>query len=360
MSTPAQDDQLNGTKPKEDPADALAPGLPDMNDGDKQPAGRDGKGLSNRNSTMDRQDPNGGRHEVDMETSSAHKTQVESQEERSRSSSLASSVTSPTSSEINESTYGSITAAKEQPEPGAQATSAPPLPSEPIPGTQAASAPPLPSEPLPGTEKSTPAPLPSEPAPAQEDDGWEYHWNASTNSYWFYNRYTQVWSAENPRLAPAATSYAPGVPQPSAPTPTVVAGQVISDPTSLSGGYNPAIHGDYDPNAWYAQAARSLEEQTAEQQAAALNPEYATAGFFNRHTGQWQQPEQGPERHSDEAKSKRQLNNFFDVDAAANEHDGRSLRAERAGKKPTKAELKAYKEKRRARKEEKRRAWLRD
>jgi hypothetical protein len=91
-----------------------------------------------------------------------------------------------------------------------------------------------------------------------------------------------------------------------------------------------------------------------------LDPEYATAGFFNRHTGQWQHPEQGPERHSDEAKSKRQLNNFFDVDAAANEHDGRSLRAERAGKKPTKAELKAYKEKRRARKEEKRRAWLRD
>jgi hypothetical protein len=86
----------------------------------------------------------------------------------------------------------------------------------------------------------------------------------------------------------------------------------------------------------------------------------ATVGFFNRHTGAWQQPDQGPERHSDEAKSRRQLNNFFDVDAAANEHDGRSLKAERRTYQPSKAELKAFKEKRRARKEEKRRAWLRD
>jgi hypothetical protein len=68
----------------------------------------------------------------------------------------------------------------------------------------------------------------------------------------------------------------------------------------------------------------------------------------------------GPGRHSDDAKSRRQMNAFFDVDAAANSHDGRSLKAERSNKKPSKAELKAFKEKRRARKEEKRRAWLRD
>ncbi|KAF7549442.1 hypothetical protein G7Z17_g6397 [Cylindrodendrum hubeiense] len=68
----------------------------------------------------------------------------------------------------------------------------------------------------------------------------------------------------------------------------------------------------------------------------------------------------GPDRHTDEAKSRRQMNAFFDVDAAANAHDGRSLKAERSGKKPSKNELKAFKEKRRARKEEKRRAWLRD
>jgi hypothetical protein len=87
---------------------------------------------------------------------------------------------------------------------------------------------------------------------------------------------------------------------------------------------------------------------------------YASTATFNRFTGQFQAAGEGPERHSDEAKSKRQMNAFFDVEAAANAHDGRSLKAERSGKKPSKAELKQFKEKRRARKEEKRRAWLRD
>jgi hypothetical protein len=256
-----------------------------------------------------------------------------------RSASPASSVTSPTSTENNDMANDLATAASEQTNHPTQAISAPPLPSEPIPYTQ------------------TSAPLPAEPLPQPEDDGWEYHWNASTNSYWFYNRHTQVWQADNPRLAPSYPT-APGVPQPQ-PAPIVVGGQPISDPTSLAGGYNPAIHGDYDPNAWYAQAARSADD-IQDPTAAAMNAEYASAGLFNRGTGQWQRPDQGPDRHSDEAKSKRQLNNFFDVDAAANEHDGRSLKAERAGKKPSKTELKAYKEKRRARKEEKRRAWLRD
>jgi hypothetical protein len=51
---------------------------------------------------------------------------------------------------------------------------------------------------------------------------------------------------------------------------------------------------------------------------------------------------------------------FFDVEAAANSHDGRSLKAERQGKKLSKKEVKAFKEKRKSKKEEKRRAWLRD
>jgi len=51
---------------------------------------------------------------------------------------------------------------------------------------------------------------------------------------------------------------------------------------------------------------------------------------------------------------------FFDVDAAANRHDGRSLKAERRGKQLSKQELKAFKNKRRDKKEEKRRAWLMD
>ena len=67
-----------------------------------------------------------------------------------------------------------------------------------------------------------------------------------------------------------------------------------------------------------------------------------------------------PENFNDENKSKRQMNAFFDVDAAANSHDGRSLKAERSGKKLSKQELKQFKEKRKAKKEEKRKAWLRD
>lgn len=68
----------------------------------------------------------------------------------------------------------------------------------------------------------------------------------------------------------------------------------------------------------------------------------------------------GPEVHNDENKSKRQMTAFFDVDAAANSHDGRSLKAERRGKQLSKQELKAFKNKRRDKKEEKRRAWLMD
>ncbi|KAK4173945.1 hypothetical protein QBC36DRAFT_334740 [Triangularia setosa] len=239
----------------------------------------------------------------------------------------------------------------------------PPLPNEPLPGD----APPLPNEPLPGADNNSP-PLPAEPTPAPEpvDDGWDYHWNPNDNQYWFYNRFTGVWQLENPRqqqqqqqqsdLIPAA----PGVPAiAAAPIPSQTDPTSISNPTSVAGGYNPAIHGSYDENAWYAVNARALQQQ-AEQAVPAVPAEYAVGGYFNKQTGQWQMPEQGAERHSDEQKSRRQLNAYFDVDAAANMHDGRSLKAERSGKKPSKKELKEFKEKRRARKEEKRRAWLRD
>ena len=232
-----------------------------------------------------------------------------------------------------------------------------PLPNEPLPSD----GPPLPNEPLP-TNPSAP-PLPAEPLPEPEDDGWEFHWNPNDQSYWFYNRFTGAWQKENPRVptagdttttatASTTTTTAPTDPPP--PTTTT-----LSNPASISGGYNPAIHGSYDENAWYAQALRPPATTTLPP--TETTPEdYTSTGFFNRLTGQWQAPEQGTERHSDEAKSRRQMRAFFDVDAAANMHDGRSLKAERSGIKPSKAELKVFKERRRAKKEEKRRAWLRD
>lgn len=147
--------------------------------------------------------------------------------------------------------------------------------------------------------------------------------------------------------APTANSGAPGTSSP---------------PKRKYGGYNPAIHGDYDPNADYAREAEE-EEEEAEAAAGLPHPnagEYATTAHFNRFTGRFQQAGMNPEYHNDENKSKRQMNAFFDVDAAANSHDGRSLKAERRGKPLTKKEVQAYKNKRREKKEEKRRAWLRD
>lgn len=112
---------------------------------------------------------------------------------------------------------------------------------------------------------------------------------------------------------------------------------------------------------------REEEEEAAAASAAAAaaglpdpNDQYGATAQFNRFTGRFQHGSLNPELHNDENKSKRQMSAFFDVDAAANSHDGRSLKAERRNKSLSKKELKAYKDKRREKKEEKRRAWLRD
>ncbi|KAK7756119.1 hypothetical protein SLS62_001711 [Diatrype stigma] len=236
------------------------------------------------------------------------------------------------------------------------------------------SAPPLPDE---------APPLPSEQPPPADDDGWDFQWDPTHQAYFFYNRFTNETTWENPRLsnpnaASAATSSSAAAIAP-VPNAQAAAAEPPKNERPPAGGYNPAIHGDYDPNAWYAKGGddpddddnndgglnggSSLEQQgLAAPGLIAADPASAPAaiGAFNRFTGTWQAGDLNPERHNDEAKSRRQMNAFFDVDAAANSHDGRSLKAERSGKKPSKAELKAFKEKRRARKEEKRRAWLRD
>lgn len=84
------------------------------------------------------------------------------------------------------------------------------------------------------------------------------------------------------------------------------------------------------------------------------------AARFNRFNGKFQPDSMNPEYHNDENKSLRQQNNFFDVDAAANSHEGRSLKEERRKKTLTKKQLKEFKDKHRKKKEEKRRAWLLD
>ncbi|PLN81604.1 hypothetical protein BDW42DRAFT_193660 [Aspergillus taichungensis] len=214
-------------------------------------------------------------------------------------------------------------------------------------------APPLPDEEL-------PPPLPTETPPSREDDGWEPVWEPSAQAFYFYNRFSGASQWENPRV-PDPTAVAAG----DAGDDAAAAGAAPPAPAAVVGGYNPAIHGDYDPTAPYAQQYEqpSQDAQAAAAAAAAAAggaDAYAAFGTFNRFTGRWQTAEQNPERHNDENKSRRQMGAYFDVDAAANSHDGRSLRAERSAKKLSRKELKMFKEKRKEKKEEKRRAWLRD
>ncbi|KAL2040580.1 hypothetical protein N7G274_006559 [Stereocaulon virgatum] len=209
--------------------------------------------------------------------------------------------------------------------------------------------PPLPNE--------TAPPLPTE-APPVEDDGWDPVWDSTAQAFYFYNRFTQTSQWTNPRV-PEATTAAQGAgnydriekaPGTELPPP----------PQRPYGGYDPAIHGDYDPTAPYAQEQTVSDESNDQLPGADPAAIYTATGVFNRFTGKWQPHTINPENHNDENKTKRQMSAFFDVDAAANSHNGKSLKAERSGKKLSKQELKAFKEKRKEKKEEKRRAWLRD
>lgn len=209
----------------------------------------------------------------------------------------------------------------------------------------ASDTPPLPEEEVP--------PLPEEPVPEQ-DDGWAPIWDQNAQAFYFYNRFTGATQWTNPRVPdPAVQPGPPGV------MPVAPPAEEAPAPRP-AGGYDPAIHGDYDPNAWYAQPAEPDPIESTPGVAADQAAAYTATGQFNRFTGRWQAADLAPENFNDENKSKRQMNAFFDVDAAANSHDGKSLKAERAGKRLTKSELKQFKEKRKAKKEEKRRAWLRD
>ena len=199
-------------------------------------------------------------------------------------------------------------------------------------------------------------PLPTEAPPTDaQDDGWDPVWDDNAQAYYFYNRLTNVSQWTNPRI-PEAIPSAPGVGNYDR-IPDKAPGTEGS-PQRPHGGYDPAVHGDYDPTAPYAQETQPYEDGTAPPvDPAAI---YTATGVFNRFTGKWQPNSINPEKHNDENKSKRQMSAFFDVDAAANSHNGKSLKAERSGKKLTRQELKAFKEKRKEKKEERRKAWLRD
>ncbi|CAK7272763.1 hypothetical protein SEPCBS119000_005296 [Sporothrix epigloea] len=188
---------------------------------------------------------------------------------------------------------------------------------------------------------SSPPPLPDEPLPDEadlNDDGWDPVWSEEYQAWYFVNRFTQQTQWENPRVPAAETNTSSG---------------------ATLGGYNPAIHGDYDPDAWYAKGG------SADDGVSKTFPDYDTeadpiAAAAAAAAALIQEDARRGNGADYNARAGRQLDAYFDVAATSNAHDGRSLKAERSGIKPSKSELKAFKEKRRARKEEKRRAWLRD
>lgn len=220
------------------------------------------------------------------------------------------------------------------------------------------SEPPLPVE--------APPPLPNEAPPVQvQDDGWDPVWDETAQTFYFYNRFTKITQWENPRIPIVTEPAPPGVGNYDRIEPLPSTGPAPPVSERPAGGYDPAIHGDYDPNADYAKPHQESSDGDVLgdfRPPGAVDPAdgYAAAGTFNRFTGKWQVATLNPENFNDENKSRRQMNAYFDVDAAANSHDGKSLKAERSGKKLSKKEVKAFKDKRRERKEEKRRAWLRD
>jgi hypothetical protein len=98
---------------------------------------------------------------------------------------------------------------------------------------------------------------------------------------------------------------------------------------------------------------------TAQAQTTATYQNYDSYAQFNAHTGRYQTGEQSADRHDPANRANRQMSAFFDVDSAANSHDGRSLKEERRNKKLTGKEIAEMNRKRKEKKDAKRMAFLR-
>ncbi|KAF2871272.1 hypothetical protein BDV95DRAFT_573646 [Massariosphaeria phaeospora] len=243
------------------------------------------------------------------------------------------------------------------------------------------------------TDKNSPPPLPAEPLPRPEyappqDLDRRGEWLGTRNpssGIWYYVRdmTTDCWSvdwanggtwthvvnySDDPSKSPRSPSNAFNTSDAATNKATARTIEPVK-PRLLHGGYNPKIHGSYNPNADYAVLARQQEEEeeeaarvaraatvTARQQVS--NDGYSVTAHFNRFNGRFQGPSSGPEMHNDDNKSRRQLNAYFNVDDAANSHNGRSLKAERRNKVKSKKQVQEFKQKRKDKKEQKRREWL--
>ncbi|KAI6869343.1 hypothetical protein KC338_g3518 [Hortaea werneckii] len=184
------------------------------------------------------------------------------------------------------------------------------------------------------------------------------HFDTRQTQYEEPNEPYWIWDAMLNNVHASGLQY-PTATQQTQAAPTDSSTEQSKESESTYQGYNPKIHGSYDPNAPYAQFHEpkkaqdpALDEYNAAAYAAA--GDYASTGAFNRFTGRFQNADQSTDRHSDFQKSGRQLNAFFDVDAAANSHEGRSLKEERRGQKLSKKEIQEMNKKRKEKKEKKR------
>lgn len=176
-------------------------------------------------------------------------------------------------------------------------------------------------------------------------DTQESQWEEPSEPYW-------IWDASKQALDGS------GLQQP---TTSSTRQATSEEPDPEYYGYNPKIHGKYDPNAPYAQYHKrkrdeeaGIEELPSGAVIPTLSADYAATGTFNRFTGNFQTADKSMDQHDDFHKSGRQMGAFFDVDAAANSHDGRSLKEERRNEKLSKKQIKELADKRRAKKEKKR------
>ncbi|KAM0723641.1 hypothetical protein Q7P37_000629 [Cladosporium fusiforme] len=121
------------------------------------------------------------------------------------------------------------------------------------------------------------------------------------------------------------------------------------------------IDGPWDPNGYYMAYHNwlaKLEEDKANPQAAATDQTYASSAQFNAQTGRYQTADQSADRYDSSNRAGRQMNHFFDVDSAANAHDGRSLKEERRAMTHSKKEIAEMNQKRKDKKHQKRMAFL--
>lgn len=217
--------------------------------------------------------------------------------------------------------------------------------------------------PLPDEE---PPPLPDEEPPTEHqwNDGWEHRWDYTFGAVYFFNRFTGKSQWDNPRMPKAGgSSVKAGTPIASAAPGTEGATESsTTGPPPNYLGYNPKIHGDFDPNADYAkyhQETVDESETNAEATSAGVAGHvYQQSATFNRFTGKFQSQDKGPDKHNDANKSRRQMDAFFDVDRAANAHGGQSLKAQRQQQKLSKRQIQEYNDKKKAKKIKKDREWL--